>query len=157
MPEPFQPKPKGILTRNKNKISKFVIIATNLGFVVGLSIVALLHVIAPPLAVLSIPSIITLFFQWVAKYAPEKLSQVKELFLQKLEDEEDKDAVSKAYEDVLSQCTARSQLTGRSQASVPANVEETTPTESDQPTQRLPVRVVYNTKTGKHEYEVYSE
>lgn len=148
MPEPYHEKSMSCLSRNSNKISKICVIVVNLLFILAILGSALAKAIDPTLSVLSVPSAITLFFHWLLKYAPEKIEDCKKLLFEKLETEEDKEAVNKVYEEVLSVCERSTGRTQRTETAVDVEPE---------PTQRLPVRVVFNKKTGKMEYEAYDD
>lgn len=142
-------KKEGFFKRNKNKISKIGSILINIACVLGISASVIAHVIIPPLMIATVPSLLTLFFTIILEAAPEKLEDAKKLLLAKMNSSNDQTAIEQVYNDVTSNYQ---QLSNRSNTNVNMNLP--TPAEDEQLTQRLPARLVYNTKTKILEYEL---
>ena len=104
MNEQPKEKKKGFFRRNKNKIAKITSIIINVLYAVGFGVVALLHITVPPVALGSsvVVALFTVVFHAVADKYPEKLEEIKNIFIKKLDDEDDKQSIQKAYEDVIS-------------------------------------------------------
>ena len=153
----------GFFKKNRNKITRGVNIAVNLAGIIGIGVCAVLHIIAPALAVVSLPAIFSLIVQWASKNAPETLEDIKKLFISKASTETDRDSVSRTYEEILS-TLSQTERTIQPESepyieNIPAlytineNIREPVFDESpSEPTQRLPVHIVWNTKTNKAEY-----
>lgn len=147
------------LKRNKDNLAKYTTILINICFVVGISIGILVSAVNPLIGIVSLPSLLTVIFQTVLKTQPSKLENMKKLLMEKIKDENDKSIVEKTYKDVL--CQYNESLNGNSQQNTARSVEAThEPINEDVnntplPSARLPVKVVYNPKLQKYEFEVY--
>jgi hypothetical protein len=144
MTEPYeQPKPKKkFWNKDGRKIAFIINILVNILSIVGVAGLCIAHILAPPVFLLSLPAFITLVFQAILKYAPNKLPQIKDMLLKALSKEQDKTVVESTYNEVLS---SYEQNSGRHPALPSARSDK-----SDV-TQRIPCAFVYNTKTKEYE------
>jgi hypothetical protein len=150
-------KKRGFFQKNKEKIAKATIITINILFIIGISISVIANAISPITSIISAPSLITLFFQFVAKYQPSTIEKTKELLLRQMDETDDKTEIDKVYSDIASQhelITARSMPP---QVTVNNAPYDETETPKSARTERLPCRVLYNEKSGKYEIEVYDK
>lgn len=117
-------KKKGFFRRNKNKISKTMSICFNVLFTIGFTAVAILNIAVPPIAIGSsvVVSVLTIVFHLISDKYPEKLEEAKELFLKKLDSEDDRESVIKAFEEVVSKYSQETERTIRTEQNEPYEV-----------------------------------
>lgn len=165
------------LTKNASLFFNIISVLVILGLSIG-------RMIDPYFSTMSIAPIVNTLFHLIAKYAPDNLSDMKALLIEKLNKEPDLDLVSKTCDDIINEVrtlTARTQPSNQT-AIVPVSNNEiptsddsyVTPHNDSDPyaspqntyeaipsarlnTERLPVKLVYNPKTKKLEYEVYEK
>ena len=99
---------RSFLSRNKGKIGKYGTIALNILFLVGISVSVIASkgaaaIFVPQTAAFLCPSFFSLFFQFIISVAPTKVEDAKNLFLQAVKDEDDKQTIEKAFSDVITE------------------------------------------------------